>query len=925
MATIGYLTSEPADVLDIPFDASWQDTSGAVRCVLGLDEAAGVQSTVTVAETSTTTAFRVLLGQWVSAPTVRAGHLRGVVQLLIVAEESDAAANLQTQYAVRVVSGDGSVERGALVQFNATEWPTVFGTIITGQPTIDFEVQRGDRLVVEVGYRAGNVAITSYSGSLLYGGASTDSPRMGISDMAIVDLFSDVGTPFMTDTLGKLPGAEPRMVVELAWGADLSADPVTWTWTDITGDVRANGRIESSVGRGDEASTAQPASAALTLDNRDGLYSLGTQSPNWPNVRRGTPVRVRVELTRDDGWQTRFEGRANGFTPSWDLTGTDAVVKLSASGVRRRIAQGIAPLGSSMRRAIEVLDSGVVAYWPFEDGPKASSLAAATRGTPPMLFANPPELASSTEFACSLPLPKVRNVPISGVIPPYTDTGENQLRFLMFGADEGIWENDFGELLNVWTSGTIVAWQVRYLLTPFEGSDGLGSLGLIGYNADGDTLVASGSLNVQLFERPVQVSIEINQAGPDIDWRLRVLGVGEVTSRSVSGTVEDQTCGQFQRIVISPSNSGVINDLALGHLVVQNQLTANLELAEPLTSYSGETPPARIARLCAENNIPVEVIGESVVTMGPQGDGELLDLLRDAEVADQGVLYDGPGPGFTYVTGAVRANAEPILTINASAGQLAKELAPADDDQRTRNLYAAEREGGSSYTFEDVDGPQGTGQIGVYDDSITVNIDSDTRAQDYAAWLVHLGTIAGYRYPRILLNLARTPELAAAWMATTLSGRLAIEGIATGRPQHPAAPLSLLVEGWSESIDQYTWEVEVTCTIAEGWRTGVVAADTGDTSEYVLRASPDGATLAAPVAQGATSLSVATPAGRPLWTTAADDLPLQIEVAGIPVTVTAIGAGPSPQTFTVDPATVTKALPSVAPVELWRTPVLALL
>ena len=57
---------------------------------------------------------------------------------------------------------------------------------------------------------------------------------------------------------------------------------------------------------------------------------------------------------------------------------------------------------------------------------------------------------------------------------------------------------------------------------------------------------------------------------------------------------------------------------------------------------------------------------------------------------------------------------------------------------------------------------------------------------------------------------------------------------------------------------------------------------------------------------------------------AADDFPLTVRVAGLPVTVTNITGASSPQTFTVDPATVLKSLPANSDVRLWNPPVIAL-
>jgi hypothetical protein len=158
-----------------------------------------------------------------------------------------------------------------------------------------------------------------------------------------------------------------------------------------------------------------------------------------------------------------------------------------------------------------------------------------------------------------------------------------------------------------------------------------------------------------------------------------------------------------------------------------------------------------------------------------------------------------------------------------------------------------------------------------------------------------------------------------------LGERIDITNVTSVRSQQPTGTVSLGLLGWTQSIDQFRWDVVANCAPYEPWRVATLAAASGDTSEYVLRAGPveGGTKLAAAASVGATSLSVATTLG-PLWTTDADDFPVQIEVAGIPVTVTAVSGASSPQTFTVTGSTVTKALPSGSEVALWRPTVLAI-
>ena len=50
-----------------------------------------------------------------------------------------------------------------------------------------------------------------------------------------------------------------RLIVEIAWGADLAAAEGTWSWTDVTSDVRQADRIALRHGRGDAPRRLRPA------------------------------------------------------------------------------------------------------------------------------------------------------------------------------------------------------------------------------------------------------------------------------------------------------------------------------------------------------------------------------------------------------------------------------------------------------------------------------------------------------------------------------------------------------------------------------------------------------------------------------------------------------------------------------------------
>lgn len=725
------------------------------------------------------------------------------------------------------------------------------------------------------------------------------------------------GVPHLPD----LFGPRAALAVEIAFGANLAAAESTWAWTDVTTDVRQDPGIDTKLGRNDEASTSNPANLTLVLDNTSGDYSLGGRSQFWPNVRRNTPVRIRFDPGDDAGARVLFLGFADGFTPGWDSrNGKIPVVTLSASGALRRLGQGDAPIQSAFRRALTASPT-VVAYWPFEEGKNALQAPAVRGGTEMLLLDldKRPDWGDSDDFDCSADLPVLNDGSFIGLVTPYPDTGASQVRFLMSIPDNGL--TDGTVIMHVHTTGTISRWDITYEIV-----NGAEQLGLFRWNDDGtrhsDSIIGFGINGI-----PGRLSLELRQVGGDIVWKLGHKDTLNFTrgAGSIEDTITGKTCGIIKGFEINPH--GNIGELAFGHLTVENTTSSLFADRLPLFAFASEPASSgsigRLERLCAENGVPlVRFTSPATVPndnirdterMGPQLVDELLPLLREAETADQGQLWDGRNAGLSYTTRRRRETGTVMLRIDAGAGELAGGFDPTDDDQRNLNKMVASRLRGVSATYEDSTGPLGTGAIGIYDDSVTVNINSDDQVIQHAAWHVRLGTQLGYRYPTITVDALATPHLVPAALAIIPGERIDVVGLDAALSGFPSGTVSLIVEGIGHRITARTWQITFRCSLFSPWGVGRVAAETGDTSDLAMRVDTDGATLAANAPAGATSISVASSAQ--IWTVAADDYPLLLAVGGIPVRATACAGASSPQTFTVDPLPVRRT--AGAPVELW--------
>lgn len=718
-----------------------------------------------------------------------------------------------------------------------------------------------------------------------------------------------LGVPVLSQQIGAL-GYVVRIIVEIAWGANLSADPSTWGWTDITRDVRVagNGKIITQHGRVDEQSQTQPASAQFTLLNINAAYSKGPVSPNWPNVTKNTPLRIRSRrATRDP--VIEWQGYTTAFDPIWDKSGNYATVQVKAHGILRRLGQGNAPLKSVLTRAIPALPN-LVAYWPCEDGSSATQIAGGLPGQAPMLVEGTVNFASNSNFASTKPIVTISTGGrLTGYVPARPGTGSVQARVLVSIPSTGT--TDQAPLLRLFTTGTVYICDVFYVAG--------GLLGVAFYDRNAVSLLNT-TYGFGINGKDVRLSFEIYNSGGDIKFNVSTVDAHTGIFGGISGTVTAHQVGHVTGVVLSAFQNAT--GIGFGQVTVENQISVLTTLGQQLLAYNGEKAEDRITRLCAENSIPLEVEGDSQQAMGPQSVDTLLNLLRAAETVSNGVLCDGVGPGLKFVGPSAIESRSVDLTLDAAIGDVALPFVPLDDDPLVRNQWTVTRAGGSMATVSDQIGPMGVPAVGLYDSSATENLARDAQAADHAGWRVHQGTAEGYRYPTFTTTLHNSPQNLVTWIGMRrILNRVDVINLAGRRAQHPAGTVSQLIQGYSQSIDQFLWTITANCSPYDPWRVGVLAADTGDNGEFVIHLDSDGCQVAADTPAGSTTMTVSTPSG-PLWTTTADDFPLTLSAAGLPVVVTGCSAATgTQQTMTVDPTTVTRDIPSGIPLVVYQQPV----
>ncbi|MFI8278518.1 hypothetical protein ACIGBH_27330 [Streptomyces sp. NPDC085929] len=575
----------------------------------------------------------------------------------------------------------------------------------------------------------------------------------------------------------------------------------------------------------------------------------------------------------------RAYAEVSAWPPRWDVSGRDVYVPAEAAGIMRRLGQGAKPLASTLRRRIPRAGAPV-AYWPMEEGRLATQAYSPVTGVAPLTTVGF-DYAADSSLLGSDPLPRLTAVAsMSGVVPTYTSTGSWTVACVFYWPTAPASDT---VLIEFRTTGSAT----RIRLTGQSG-------GILfeGFTAGGATLFSAGivTAGTDFYATWNRLEISANTSGGNVDFSVtwdNVSGSGWGDTTTVAATAGNVTS-------ISTVFGALAEGVSIGHLAVfPGSIDGVYDGADD--GYLGEGASARITRLCSEEGVSVAA-ERADTALGPQTSDTLLALLGKAEAADLGVLSeDREGLGLHYRARTSYYNQPVALTLDyATAGHVAPPLEPVDDDQRLRNDRTVVRDGGSSARAVDTTSPLSTqappAGVGVYDDSRTLSLGSDSQPADIAGWLLHLGTWDEARYPTVHVDLAAAPSLIPAILALDIGDRIQIINPPAWLPP---GPIDLIVEGYTETIGHpNSWDVVLNCSPAGPWTVAV----TDDSVN--AHADTTGSQLASGVNTSATSLSVATTSG-PIWTTAASEMPFDIRVGGEVMTVTAISGASSPQTFTV--------------------------
>lgn len=662
------------------------------------------------------------------------------------------------------------------------------------------------------------------------------------------------------------------VTLQAAFGADVTADPSTWAWTDVTSYWEASQPVTVRDGRSEGATQAEASEATITLDATDGaMMPEDARSPYWPDVDVGTPVWMVINAGAGD--YDLVAGFISGLVPSWPQRSRYCCwVTITVRGLLDRLGRGQSPLLVPLQRAI--LADTPVAYWPLSDGEDSTQAGSGLVSGTPMTVTGTPDWAEADGPA---------GAPDRYVTVRSDDTQLGTLSAPVVMADGDEWT------VECWALAPTVSTGGHAALFEVTTSHPTYPTWTVYVDEPGTVTLTVSS--------PIHSSTNMPLAALTNTWTyVRVHaypdGYGGMNAvLTVNGTSSlggfSGLPGAIRRVsTTSPwmewwYGSGGVASVSLAHLAAY--------AGEPSSHYqaglgfAGEAASTRISRLCTEEGVPVTVTAGDSEPMGAQPSATFLNLLRECEAADGGRLGED-GFALAYRPRSSLYAQTPVLDLDGALTPVCAPFEPRRDLSKLRNEWKITRSNGSSAVYADTDNQERRGRL---DDSATINVATDGVLLNHAGWRVGVGTVRGLRYPGLSVDLGRHPEVIATWQDLALGDRIQASNLIH---QHPLDPIDQIIEGRSQTLTGRTrWTATMVTSPASPYEVGIYD-DAGS------RYDTAGSELGVGVDADDTTWSIATTTG-PVWSTTAT--PYDLMAGGERVTVTAMVGTSSPQTATV--------------------------
>ena len=601
----------------------------------------------------------------------------------------------------------------------------------------------------------------------------------------------------------------------------------------------------------------------------------------------------------------RFWGETSAFAPAWNIAETDVTAPVEVAGILRRLGSGARPLRSALFRTMAGISPGDYVphvYWSMEDASDATRFASATTNGSPILFGTGVTPANDDTLAGSDALATLdAGTVVSFTIPDYTNQGQCANQWAMKIGSEPAAEMTLAEFTAA--SGPVRLWRItcapgspsEIRLHEYDATGA--SLGSVNYALDGSSPNSRPS-EADFYGHWAVYTLAPSQDGGDVTaW------FGFTVTPEVGGVTGGSTNAGTLGVITGGRLHGGESGTSVGHLVVYTDpafspSTDAINNTAAMNGWAGELAADRLIRLCHEEGIYFELCGDAADTaaMGAQRVATFLDNVYDCEDADRGNVYeprDALGLGYRARVSLYNQN-QTGPSLDYAGGIITSPFQPTEDDQLTSNDVTVGRFGGSSVRVVVEDGPLSVDSVGTYEESATVNVETDDQLRPLAGWLAHLGSWDEARFSTVTVNLAApdvaaSPSLLGSVPALTLGSYFSV---ANPPAWLPPENVGLLIQGVTEFIgDGHQWSI-IWNTVPAG---PYIVFELDHANQGRLEGDH---ALASSVTTSATSWSVATLSGPVLTDVDAQD-GMQWMCEGELVIVTDISGTSSPQTCTV--------------------------
>lgn len=566
----------------------------------------------------------------------------------------------------------------------------------------------------------------------------------------------------------------------------------------------------------------------LVADFRPAGQGIG--QPSWadtcasPNTWEFTYGGDQIRLASD---RIRFAAELSSLPEAWDVTGRDWYVSASANSSGKRYLSNKGQIGSAIYRLYRNY-TGLLGYWPLEDGSGATQAANVVDPSKPgiltdCVFGGTTGLDGSAGALTLSSAPNVSRAVFNAVFPS-TTTGASVILFY-FKLDT-IPASDATFLTLNLAPGAALRWEMVI---------GAGSYSFRSYDLRGALTYDSGAVlfgdGASPLDQWVGMQLSFTQEGGNIRFQTiwHAVGTSVFYTHFGGGTTAAGTLGRGITRAIFGTPDAAFAGAQLAHVIISSDSTLDINtstFANASKAYTGETAGRRMLRLAGEEDEYFEWIGDldDTVMVGAQAPDKFVNLMTSAALVDGGIFGDlRDMRGWRYVTRAALGNRR-ALTLDYSASELDATPAPVTDDRYIVNDFTATRPAGSNARYEandgrprsvsDPDDPVRPG-VGRYEQGGAFNAESDDQLYQLASAQVALGTWPGKRIPNVSVALHRdqvspsgalTEQLAENVIAQDFGDTVTLTGLANA----PMSPddMDMITFGYTETIGQAgTWGI----------------------------------------------------------------------------------------------------------------------